>query len=127
VQRFVGGAHIARWNSAWALSHSASAPPPAAYARANRAAASRGDRRGGTNHRCERGIGPLLDGEHLLVRHERILLTEHHLPGFAQEHPGVRIRGEALRRFLRRCHCAPAVFDRRRNRRARDGFRERRR
>src|SRR2546422_5791406 len=61
--------------------------------------------------RRECGIGALFDSEHLLVRHERILLAEHHLPGFAQQHPGVGIRGEALRRFLRRGHRAPAVLD----------------
>src|SRR5439155_1211735 len=51
--------------------------------------------------RRECSIGALFEGEHLLVRHECILLAEHHLPGFAQQHPGVGIRGEALRCFLR--------------------------
>src|SRR5256886_2687525 len=78
--------------------------------------------------RRECGIGALFEGEHLLVRHERILLAEHHLPRFAQQHPGVGIRGEALRCFLRRGHRAPPVLDGApQPHQRRVGFRERRR
>src|SRR3989454_147282 len=78
--------------------------------------------------RRECGIGALFESEHLLVRHERIVLAEHHLPGFAQQHPGVGIRGEALRCFLRRGHRAPPVLDGApQPHQRRVGFRERRR
>jgi len=67
VQRFVGGAHIARLEQRLGIEPQPSAPRRR-YARATVRPHPRGDGAAVQITRCERGIGPLLDGEHLLVR-----------------------------------------------------------
>src|SRR5207253_433343 len=94
MQGFIGGPRVAR------LEQRVGVEPQRLGTTAGRVGAGKprrgiGMATGAAIHiaRRECGIGALFEREHLLVRHERILLAEHHLPRFAQQHPGVGIRG----------------------------------
>lgn len=59
--------------------------------------------------RRDGGVCPFLERERVLVGAEGVLLAENHLVGAAEQHPGVRVAGEACRTFLGSRERAPAI------------------
>ncbi len=58
------------------------------------------------------GVGPLLERQRLLERAEGLVLTEHHLQRFAEQHPRVGMVGEPHGGLTRRLDGPPAVIER---------------
>lgn len=60
--------------------------------------------------RRHRGVRALLERERLLERAERLVLPEHHLERFAEQHPRIRMVGKADAGRTRRFHRAPTIL-----------------